>query len=121
MEKYYKYKDIYKEYKSLEGRAKKKYKSKFCYEIDEYTEAGHKMLSHFPDGKVPKLKDLQDELYKLQADYQKLSAERKENKKESDRLFKAAQKMRDSQRTLRRYIENEQQTADRRNNRDGLE
>ncbi len=121
VEKYYKYKDIYKEYKSLEGRAKKKYKSKFCYEIDEYTEAGHKMLSHFPDGKVPKLKDLQDELYKLQADYQKLSAERKEYKKESDRLCKAAQKMRDSQRTLRRYIENEQQTADRRNNRDGLE
>ena len=51
---------------------------------------------------------MQDELKKAREDYAKMSAERKALKKEADRLSRLAQQKRDSQRTLARYMQNEQ-------------
>ncbi len=62
----------------------------------------------FPDGNVPKLKDLRTELDTVKQQYADLRAERKALKKEADRLSRLAQQKRDSQRTLARYMQNEQ-------------
>ena len=115
IEKYHKYLQYHKKYKSLEGRAKKKYKSDFCYELDEYDDARKKLLELFPDGKVPSLKKIKDELESVNTEYNKLSAERKYYKEESRRLGKLAQQKRDSQKTIKRFLENEQQTKRKKN------
>ena len=108
IEKYNKYVKYHRECSSLEGRKKKKYESDFCYELDQYREAYQKMKRLFPDGNVPKLKDLRTELDTVKQQYADLSAERKALKKEADRLSRLAQQKRDSQRTLARYMQNEQ-------------
>ena len=108
IEKYNKYVKYHRECSSLEGRKKKKYESDFCYELDQYREAYQEMKRLFPDGNVPKLKDLRTELDTVKQQYADLSAERKALKKEADRLSRLAQQKRDSQRTLARYMQNEQ-------------
>ena len=108
IEEYSKYKVYYKTYSSLEGKAKKKYGENCRYELDQYHECRKKLKELFPDGIIPKIKDLQDELKKSREDYAKMSAERKALKKEADRLSRLAQQKRDSQRTLARYMQNEQ-------------
>ncbi|WP_028508891.1 hypothetical protein [Ruminococcus sp. NK3A76] len=80
---------------SLEGKAKKKYGENCRYELDQYHECRKKLKELFPDGIIPKIKDLQDEL-------------KKALKKEADRLSRLAQKKRDSQKTINRYLQNEQ-------------
>ena len=108
IEEYRKYKVYYKNYTSLEGKAKKKYGENCRYELDQYHECRKKLKELFPDGIIPKIKDLQDELKKSREDYAKMSAERKALKKEADRLSRLAQQKRDSQKTLARYMQNEQ-------------
>ena len=108
IEKYNKYVKYHRECSSLEGRKKKKYESDFCYELDQYREAYQEMKRLLPDGNVPKLKDLRTELDTVKQQYADLSAERKALKKEADRLSRLVQQKRDSQRTLARYMQNEQ-------------
>ncbi len=108
IEEYRKYKVYYKNYTSLEGKSKKKYGENCCYELDQYHECHKKLKELFPNGIIPKIKDLQDELKKAREDYAKMSEERKAIKKEADRLSRLAQQKRDSQRTLVRYMQNEQ-------------
>ena len=91
-----------------EGKVKTKYKSDFCYELDEYHKAYKKLIELFPDGHIPKLSKLKTELEKARTDYAEQSAERKALKKEADRLSRLAQQKRDSQRTVQRYLQNEQ-------------
>jgi len=62
----------------------------------------------FPDGNGPKLKDLRTELETVTQQYADVSAEREALKKEADGLSRRAQQRRDSQRTLARYMQNEQ-------------
>jgi hypothetical protein len=108
IEKYHEFVAYHKKYTSLEGKAKTKYKSDFCYELDEYHKAYKKLIELFPDAHIPKLSKLKTELEKARTDYAEQSAERKALKKESDRLSRLAQQKRDSQRTLARYMQNEQ-------------
>ena len=108
IEKYNKFYPYHKQYVSLEGKAKTKYKSDFCYELDEYHKAYKKLIELFPDAHIPKLSKLKTELEKARTDYAQQSAERKALKKEADRLSRLAQQKRDSQRTLARYMQNEQ-------------
>ena len=108
IEKYHEFVAYHKKYTSLEGKAKTKYKSDFCYELDEYHKAYKKLIELFPDTHIPKLSKLKTELEKARTDYAEQSAERKALKKEADRLSRLAQQKRDSQRTLSRYMENEQ-------------
>lgn len=108
IEKYHEYVKFHKKYVSLEGRVKKKYKSENCYELDQYQEAYDKLIELFPDGKVPAIKKLRDELESTKTEYAKLNAERKVYKKEADRLSKLAQQKRQSQKTIDRYLQNEQ-------------
>ena len=108
IEKYHEFVAYHKKYTSLEGKAKTKYKSDFCYELDEYHKAYKKLIELFPDAHIPKLSKLKTELEKARTDYAQQSAERKALKKEADRLSRLAQQKRDSHRTLARYMENEQ-------------
>ena len=115
IEEYRKYKVYYKNYSSLEGKAKKKYGENCRYELDQYHECRKKLKELFPDGIIPKIKDLQDELKIARQDYAKMSAERKALKKEADRLSRLAQQKRDSQKTLARYMQNEQAAKRKKN------
>lgn len=108
IEKYHEFVAYHKKYTSLEGKAKTKYKSDFCYELDEYYKAYKKLIELFPDAHIPKLSKLKTEFEKARTDYAQQSAERKALKKEADRLSRLAQQKRDSHRTLARYMENEQ-------------
>ena len=115
IEKYNKYVKYHREYVALEGKKKKKYESDFRYELDQYREAYQEMKRLFPDGNAPKLKDLRDELETVRKQYDELSAERKAYKKEADRLSRLAQQKRDSQRTIDRYLQNEQAAKRKKN------
>ena len=108
IEKYHEFVAYHKKYTSLEGKAKTKYKSDFCYELDEYHKAYKKLIELFPDAHIPKLSKLKTELENTRKEYAELSAERTAYKKEADRLSRLAQQKRDSQRTVKRYLQNEQ-------------
>ena len=108
IEKYHEFVAYHKKYTSLEGKAKTKYKSDFCHELDEYNKAYKKLIELFPDGHIPKVSKLKTELENTRKEYAELSAERTAYKKEADRLSRLAQQKRDSQRTVARYMENEQ-------------
>ena len=82
IEKYNKFYPYHKQYVSLEGKAKTKYKSDHSYELSEYHEVYQKMKELFPDGNAPKLKDLIAESDKVQKEYDKLCAERTAYNKE---------------------------------------
>ncbi len=108
IEKYHEFVEYHKKYTSLEGKEKIKYKSDFCPELDEYNKAYKKLIELFPDGHIPKLSKLKTELENTRKEYAELSAERTAYKKEADRLSRLAQQKRDSQRTVKRYLQNEQ-------------
>ena len=91
------------------------YKSDFCHELDEYNKAYKKLIELFPDGHIPKLSKLKAELEKARTDYAQQSAERKVLKKEADRLSRLAQQKRDSQKTIQRYLQNEQAAKRKKN------
>ena len=108
IEKYHEFVEYHKKYTSLEGKEKTKYKSDFCHELDEYNKAYKKLIELFPDGHIPKLSKLKTELENTRKEYAELSAERTAYKKEADRLSRLAQQKRDSQRTVKHYLQNEQ-------------
>ena len=108
IEKYHEFVAYHKKYTSLEGKAKTKYKSDFCYELDEYHKAYKKLIELFPDAHIPKLSKLKAEFEKVRKEYAELSAERTAYKKKANRLSRLAQQKRDNQRTLARYMQNEQ-------------
>ena len=74
-EKYHEFVAYHKKYTSLEGKAKTKYKSDFCYELDEYHKAYKKLIELFPDAHIPKLSKLKTELEKARTDYAQQSVE----------------------------------------------
>ena len=115
IEKYHEFVAYHKKYTSLEGKAKTKYKSDFCYELDEYHKAYKKLIKLFPDTHIPKLSKLKTELEKARTDYAQQSAERKALKKEADRLSRLARQKRDSQKTVQRYLQNEQAAKRKKN------
>ena len=80
-------------------------------------------MSHSPKARIIKTttekmqqsQDLQDELDKSNTEYARMSAERKAYKKEADRLSRLAQQKRDSQKTVQRYLQNEQAAKRKKN------
>ena len=115
IEKFNKFHPYHKKYVSLEGKAKTKYKSDHSYELSEYREVYQKMKELFPDGNPPKLKDLRAERETVQKEYDELCAERTAYKKEADRLSRLARQKRDSQKTVQRYLQNEQAAKRKKN------
>lgn len=73
------------------------------------------MKELFPDGNPPKLKDLRAERETVQKEYDELCAERTAYKKEADRLSRLARQKRDSQKTIQRYLQNEQAAKRKKN------
>ena len=115
VEKLYEYRPVYKKHKSLTGKEQKKFAKQNAYELSEYDRLSAQLLEFFPDGKVPSVKHLKEEMEELQTQYAEKSAEYDTAKKESDRLSKQIQKKRRSQKTLDRYIQNEQDTKRKKN------
>ena len=115
IEKFNKFHPYHKQYVSLEGKAKTKYKSNYNDELSEYREVYQKMKELFPDGNPPKLKALRAERETVQKEYDELYAERTAYKKEADRLSRLARQKRDSQKTIQRYLQNEQATKRKKN------
>ena len=81
IEKYHEFVEYHKKYTSLEDKAKTKYKSDLCHELDKYNKAYKKLIGLFPDGHIPKLSKLKAELENTRKEYAELSAERTAYKK----------------------------------------
>lgn len=112
---YYKYREHYQHYRSLTGREQQKYAKKCAYELGQYKEAFAKVKTMFPDTKPPTAEVLRKQQTELREQYDKSSAEYNFYKKEADRLARQIQQKRDSQKTIDRYLQNEQ-TAKRKKN-----
>lgn len=115
IENFVKYSDIHKRYKSLTGKEQKKFAKQCAYELSEYDRLLAKIREHTPEGKIPSPDLLNKKLEKIQDEYAEKSAEYDTSKKESDRLAKQIKKKRDSQKTLKRYLQNEQDTKRKKN------
>ena len=110
IEKYQQYHTIYKRFCSLEGKAKKEFGEQCRYELDEHKAAAQKLRELHPDGKFTSVEDLRKKANDIKEQRQHLREERSEYKKQAERLVKEAQRKRDSQKTVKRYIQNEQET-----------
>ena len=103
-----KYTEIHKKYKSLTGKEQTKFGKQCAYELSEYDRLFAKIREIIPEGKIPSPELLRKQLEKNQEQYNEQSAKYDTSKKEADRLSRLAQQKRDSQRTLARYMQNEQ-------------
>ena len=112
---YLKYREFNQQYRSLTGKAKEKYAKSFAYELEQYREQLKKIKEFFPDKVVPSVEVLEKQQSNLQKQYAEKSAEYSTAKKESDRLAQQIQKKRQSQKTLDRYIQNEQAAKRKKN------
>lgn len=82
--------------------------SKCAYELSEYDRLFAKIREIIPEGKVPSPELLRKQLEKIQEQYNEQSAKYDTSKKEADRLAQQIQKKQQSQKTLDRYLQNEQ-------------
>ena len=115
VEEYFKYREHYQHYRSLTSREQQKYAKKCAYELGQYKEYSAKVKALFPDSKIPTVELLRERQTKLREQYDKISAEYNFYKKEADRLARQIQQKRDSQRTLARYMQNEQAVKRKKN------
>ncbi len=109
VEDFTKYIDIHKRYKSLTGREQKKYGKQCFYELSEYDRLLAKIREFVPEGKIPSPDLLNKKLEDIQKQYNEQSTVYDAAKKESDRLAQQIQKKWQSQKTLDRYLQNEQE------------
>ena len=88
-------------------------------DIEERRNIGGLLFSRFHKGgklrNPPKLKALRAERETVQKEYDELCAERTAYKKEADRLSRLARQKRDSQKTIQRYLQNEQAAKRKKN------
>ncbi len=112
---YYKYRGHYQHYRSLTGREQQKYAKKCAYELGQYKEAFAKVKTMFPGTKPPTAEVLRKQQTELREQYDKSSAEYNFYKKEADRLARQIQQKRDSQKTIDRYLQNEQAAKRKKN------
>lgn len=112
---YYKYRGHYQHYRSLTGREQQKYAKKCAYELGQYKEAFAKVKTMFPDTKPPTAEVLRKQQAELREQYDKSSAEYNFYKKEADRLARQIQQKRDSQKTVQRYLQNEEAAKRKKN------
>lgn len=108
VEEVVKYTEIHKRYKSLTGKEQTKFGKQCSYELSEYDRLFAKIREIIPEGKVPSPELLRKQLEKIQEQYNEQSAKYDTSKKEADRLAQQIQKKRQSQKTLDRYLQNEQ-------------
>lgn len=108
VEEVIKYTEIHKRYKSLTGKEQTKFGKQCSYELSEYDRLFAKIREIIPEGKVPSPELLRKQLEKIQEQYNEQSAKYDTSKKEADRLAQQIQKKRQSQKTLDRYLQNEQ-------------
>lgn len=115
VEEYFKYRGHYQHYRSLTGRKQQKYVKKCSYELEQYREASAKVKTMFPDKKIPTAEVLHKQQTELREQFEKRSAEYNYYKKEADRLSRQIQQKRDSQKTIDRYLQNEQAAKRKKN------
>ena len=90
------------------GKEQTKFGKQCAYELSEYDRLFAKIREIIPEGKVPSPELLRKQLEKIQEQYNEQSAKYDTAKKEADRLAQQIQKKRQSQKTLDRYLQNEQ-------------
>jgi hypothetical protein len=110
-----KYREFQQQYRSLSGREQQKYAKNNSYELAQYKELLKKIKEFFPDKTIPTVEQLRKEQTKLQKQYAKQSAVYTESKKEADRLARLARQKRDSEKTVQRYLQNEQAAKRKKN------
>ena len=91
------------------------YAKNCAYELGQYKEFSAKVKELFPDKKIPTVEYLKERQTKLREQYAQSSAEYNFYKKEADRLAQQIQKKRQSQKTVERYLQNEQAAKRKKN------
>ncbi len=115
LSEFFKYREFNQQYRSLTGREQKKYAKNCAYELEQYKEYSAKVKEMFPDKKIPTVEYLKEMQTKLREQYAKSSAEYNFYKKEADRLARQIQQKCDSQRTVQRYLQNEEAAKRKKN------
>ncbi len=115
VEEYFKYRGHYQHYLSLTGKEKQKFAKKCSYELEQYKAAFAKVKTMFPDTKTPTAETLRKQQTELREQFEKRSAEYNYYKKEADRLARQIRQKRDSQKTIDRYLQNEQAAKRKKN------
>ena len=105
MEAYVKNKPYNDRLKSLTGKAKRKYHSDFCNELDEYKDAVKKLKDWYPSGSVPSLELLRKTISDLEAEQKQKKALYSQTENETEVLSKSLQQ-------IEQYLGNEQQRAE---------
>ena len=100
---------------SLTGKEKQKFAKKCSYELEQYKAAFAKVKTMFPDTKTPTAETLRKQQTELREQFEKRSAEYNYYKKEADRLARQIRQKRDSQKTIDRYLQNEQAAKRKKN------
>ena len=91
--------------KSLTGRAKKKYHSEYCDELDEYKDAVKKLKEWYPSGSVPSLELLRKTIADLKSRQKEMREQYTKTSADTEMLSKSLQK-------IEQYLGNEQQRAE---------
>ena len=115
VEEYFKYRGHYQHYLSLTGKEKQKFAKNCSYELEQYKAAFAKVKTMFPDTKTPTAETLRKQQTELREQFEKRSAEYNYYKKEADRLARQIRQKRDSQKTIDRYLQNEQAAKRKKN------
>lgn len=109
-----KYKDCYKDYKSMSGRKQKKYEKENSYELQQYRETLAKAREWYPDQKIPSVKSLTEQRDKLIAERTAMNAEYAVLNSQ----FKA---LTEARKTLSAYLANEREGSQQKRKKQVLE
>lgn len=109
-----KYKDCYKDYKSLSGRKQKKYEKENSYELQRYRETLAKAREWYPDQKMPSVKSLTEQR-------DKLIAERTAMNTEYSALNSQFKTLTEARKTLSAYLANEREVSQQKRKKQVLE
>jgi hypothetical protein len=105
VEQYVRYKPYNEHFKMLTGKAKKKFHSDCCDELDEYKNAVKKLKDWYPTGSVPSLELLRKTISNLEAEQKQKRVQYSQTSAETETLSKSLQK-------IEQYLGNEQQRAE---------
>jgi hypothetical protein len=105
VEQYVRYKPYNEHFKMLTGKAKKKFHSEYCDELDEYKNAVKKLKDWYPTGSVPSLELLRKTISNLEAEQKQKRVQYSQTSAETETLSKSLQK-------IEQYLGNEQQRAE---------
>lgn len=122
MKEFEHYAQFHQTAKTLQGKELEKFRKKVSYELEQYRTLLKEVREWYPSSTVPTVKALEKRRERLAEEYTSKKANAEYLEKESLRLSGLADRKRNSQKTVQKYLENEQEVKrKKKKNRDVLE